>query len=287
MTLEFPLPKNVASSPLPSVVDSAAVFRHPKTSLVPYGEEREKEGESEEKESDDCDGEKESIECEEKEKESIECEKEESIDCNENTESDAVTEEETSDVIALSKDAPMAPILGPFCVICGRYGQYICDKTDEDVCSLECKQKAEARLAASQPSNAVPDELNTSLHPNELNTSLPSDELNTSLPSNELNSQPPPNELNTQLIGVANSEQHRYIANKHRFKDAVTILDSHKCPLCGRTGHLPQDCRYACGKDIDVSQYQREQGEVQHRIHCETMTRYDREEVRTGEGDDA
>ena len=254
------------------------MFRHPKTSLVPYGEEREKEGESEEKESDDCDREKESIECEEKEKESIECEKEESIDCNENTESDAVTEEETSDVIALSKDAPMAPILGPFCVICGKYGQYICDKTDEDVCSLECKQKAEARLAASQPSNAVPDELNTSLHPNELNTSLP---------SNELNSQPPPNELNTQLIGVANSEQHRYIANKHRFKDAVTILDSHKCPLCGRTGHLPQDCRYACGKDIDVSQYQREQGEVQHRIHCETMTRHGREEVRTGEGDDA
>ena len=269
MTLEFPLPKNVASSPLPSVVDSAAVFRHPKTSLVPYGEEREKEGESEEKESDNCAGEKESIECEEKEKESIECEKEKSINCNENTESDAATEEETSDVIALSKDAPMAPILGPFCVICGRYGQYICDKTDEDVCSLECKQKAEARLAASQPSNAVPDELNTSL------------------PSNELNSQPSPNERNTQLIGVANSEQHRYIANKHRFKDAVTILDSHKCPLCGRTGHLPQDCRYACGKDIDVSQYQREQGEVQHRIHCGTMTRHGREEVRTGEGDDA
>lgn len=234
------------------------MFRHPKTSLVPYGEEREKEGESGE-ECVNCAGEKESIECE-KEK-SIECEEEKSIDNNENTDSDAATEEETSDVIALSKDAPMAPILGPFCVICGKYGQYICDKTDEDVCSLECKQKAEARLAASQPSNAVL-----------------SDELNTTLPSNE---------RNTQLIGVANSEQHRYIANKHRFKDAVTILDSHKCPLCGRTGHLPQDCRYACGKDIDVSQYQREQGEVQRRIHCETMTRHDREEVRTGCGDDS
>lgn len=259
MTLEFPLPKNVPSSPLPSVVDAAAVFRHPKTSLVPYGEEREKEGESEE-ECVNCAGEKENIESEKEEK---------SINSNENTERDDASEEETSDVIALSKDAPMAPILGPFCVICGKYGQYICDKTDEDVCSLECKQKAEARLAASQPSNAVPDELNTAL------------------PLNELNSQPPPNELNTQLIGVANSEQHRYIANKHRFKDAVTILDSHKCPLCGRTGHLPQDCRYACGKDIDVSQYQRKQGEVQHRIHCETMTRHGREEVRTGEGDDA
>ena len=278
MTLEFPLPKNVPSSPLPSVVDAAAVFRHPKTSLVPYGEEREKEGESE----GEC------VNCAE-EKENIESEKEEkSINSNENTERDAATEEETSDVIALSKDAPMAPILGPFCVICGKYGQYICDKTDEDVCSLECKQKAEARLAASQPSNTVPsNELNTSLPSDKLNTTLSSNELNTSLPSNELNSQPSPNERNTQLIGVANSEQHRYITNKHRFKDAVTILDSHKCPLCGRTGHLPQDCRYACGKDIDVSQYQREQGEVQHRIHCETMTRHGREEVRTGEGDDA
>ena len=278
MTLEFPLPKNVPSSPLPSVVDAAAVFRHPKTSLVPYGEEREKEGESEE-ECVNCAGEKENIESEKEEK---------SINSNENTERDDASEEETSDVIALSKDAPMAPILGPFCVICGKYGQYICDKTDEDVCSLECKQKAEARLAASQPSNTVPsNELNTSLPSDKLNTTLSSNELNTSLPSNELNSQPPPSERNTQLIGVANSEQHRYIANKHRFKDAVTILDSHKCPLCGRTGHLPQDCRYACGKDIDVSQYQREQGEVQHRIHCETMTQHDREEVRTGGGGEA
>ncbi|XP_045673756.1 probable ATP-dependent RNA helicase DDX59 [Phyllostomus hastatus] len=29
----------------------------------------------------------------------------------------------------------------PVCVVCGRYGEYICDDTDEDVCSLECKAK--------------------------------------------------------------------------------------------------------------------------------------------------
>ncbi|XP_053100008.1 probable ATP-dependent RNA helicase DDX59 [Hemicordylus capensis] len=29
----------------------------------------------------------------------------------------------------------------PVCVICGHYGEYICDKTDEDICSLECKAK--------------------------------------------------------------------------------------------------------------------------------------------------
>lgn len=29
----------------------------------------------------------------------------------------------------------------PICVMCGRYGEYICDSTDNDVCSLECKAK--------------------------------------------------------------------------------------------------------------------------------------------------
>lgn len=29
----------------------------------------------------------------------------------------------------------------PTCVVCGRYGEYICDETDEDVCSLECKAR--------------------------------------------------------------------------------------------------------------------------------------------------
>ncbi|RUS19081.1 hypothetical protein BC937DRAFT_88011, partial [Endogone sp. FLAS-F59071] len=28
----------------------------------------------------------------------------------------------------------------PVCIVCGRYGEYICDQTDHDVCSLECKQ---------------------------------------------------------------------------------------------------------------------------------------------------
>lgn len=46
----------------------------------------------------------------------------------------------------------------PVCVVCGRYGEYICDKTDEDVCSLECKAKhllqvkeKEERLKLSDP----------------------------------------------------------------------------------------------------------------------------------------
>lgn len=49
----------------------------------------------------------------------------------------------------------------PVCIICGRYGEYICDETDEDVCSLECKAKhllqvkgKEETVALSSPQEA-------------------------------------------------------------------------------------------------------------------------------------
>ncbi|PKI39820.1 hypothetical protein CRG98_039865 [Punica granatum] len=29
----------------------------------------------------------------------------------------------------------------PVCVMCGKYGEYICDETDDDICSLDCKSK--------------------------------------------------------------------------------------------------------------------------------------------------
>ncbi|EHB03772.1 Putative ATP-dependent RNA helicase DDX59 [Heterocephalus glaber] len=48
----------------------------------------------------------------------------------------------------------------PVCVVCARYGEYICDQTDEDVCSLECKAKhllqvkeKEEKLNLSSPQN--------------------------------------------------------------------------------------------------------------------------------------
>ncbi|PSR86870.1 DEAD-box ATP-dependent RNA helicase [Actinidia chinensis var. chinensis] len=37
----------------------------------------------------------------------------------------------------------------PRCAVCGRYGEYICDETDDDVCSLECKQTLLSRVAKS------------------------------------------------------------------------------------------------------------------------------------------
>ncbi|XP_020415197.1 DEAD-box ATP-dependent RNA helicase 41 [Prunus persica] len=45
----------------------------------------------------------------------------------------------------------------PKCVICNRYGEYICDQTDDDICSLECKQTVLCRVANTQlPVNLPP-----------------------------------------------------------------------------------------------------------------------------------
>ncbi|XP_021261113.1 probable ATP-dependent RNA helicase DDX59 isoform X2 [Numida meleagris] len=57
---------------------------------------------------------------------------------NQNTTEDSSTEEP---IKSFSKSQRWAEPGEPVCVVCGRYGEYICDKTDEDVCSLECKAK--------------------------------------------------------------------------------------------------------------------------------------------------
>ncbi|XP_027521922.1 probable ATP-dependent RNA helicase DDX59 [Corapipo altera] len=57
---------------------------------------------------------------------------------SQNTDEDSPLEEP---IKSFSKSQRWAEPGEPVCVVCGRYGEYICDKTDEDVCSLECKAK--------------------------------------------------------------------------------------------------------------------------------------------------
>ncbi|CAJ2637419.1 unnamed protein product [Trifolium pratense] len=54
-----------------------------------------------------------------------------------------------NDVKLSSKDQRDALPGEPMCIICGRYGEYICDETDDDVCSLECKQSVLCRISKS------------------------------------------------------------------------------------------------------------------------------------------
>ncbi|XP_022750409.1 DEAD-box ATP-dependent RNA helicase 41-like [Durio zibethinus] len=54
-----------------------------------------------------------------------------------------------NDIKKNSTDQRDALLEEPKCVICGRYGEYICDETDDDICSLECKQTLLFRVANS------------------------------------------------------------------------------------------------------------------------------------------
>ena len=48
---------------------------------------------------------------------------------------------EDDDVVYFSKNQRWPDSGEPVCIVCGRYGEYICDQTEDDVCSKECKAK--------------------------------------------------------------------------------------------------------------------------------------------------
>ncbi|KAM7012112.1 putative ATP-dependent RNA helicase DDX59 isoform 1-T2 [Tautogolabrus adspersus] len=61
--------------------------------------------------------------------------------------SDVEDDEEEEEPVKSFKKSQRWPEPGePVCVMCGRYGEYICDSTDNDVCSLECKAKHLAQM---------------------------------------------------------------------------------------------------------------------------------------------
>ena len=57
------------------------------------------------------------------------------------SDSDGDSEESDEAVLSFSKQQRWPGPGEPVCVVCGRYGAYIVDRTDDDVCSLECKAK--------------------------------------------------------------------------------------------------------------------------------------------------
>ncbi|XP_038695681.1 DEAD-box ATP-dependent RNA helicase 41 isoform X2 [Tripterygium wilfordii] len=65
-------------------------------------------------------------------------------------------DEVTDDVKKRSREQ-REPLEGePRCVICGRYGEYICNETDDDICSMECKHTILRRVAKTQVSICHP-----------------------------------------------------------------------------------------------------------------------------------
>lgn len=56
------------------------------------------------------------------------------------------TDDEDEPVKSFKKSQRWPEPGDPVCVMCGRYGEYICDSTDNDVCSLECKANHLAKI---------------------------------------------------------------------------------------------------------------------------------------------
>ncbi|XP_010778417.1 probable ATP-dependent RNA helicase DDX59 [Notothenia coriiceps] len=67
--------------------------------------------------------------------------KDEDPSASSDTEEEEEEEEEEEPVKSFKKSQRWPEPGEPVCVMCGRYGEYICDSTDNDVCSLECKAK--------------------------------------------------------------------------------------------------------------------------------------------------
>ncbi|KAL3674657.1 hypothetical protein V7S43_000597 [Phytophthora oleae] len=70
-------------------------------------------------------------------------------------------------VVQRSADQRQAQPGEPTCMVCGRYGEFVCDATDEDVCSLECRDicvsRQQQRLQSDQQLNERADELRCKL----------------------------------------------------------------------------------------------------------------------------
>ncbi|KAL9262798.1 putative ATP-dependent RNA helicase DDX59 [Drosera capensis] len=101
----------------------------------------------------------------------------------------------------------------PVCIICGNYGEYICNETDDDVCSIDCKAEILQQRQALPPKDPVGTRaLNSSTH--RLDTS----------PS------------------LTESEQDAWDYETNKWSKKISSLCTYHCWKCHKPGHLAEDC---------------------------------------------
>ncbi|XAR54959.1 RNA helicase [Bertholletia excelsa] len=98
----------------------------------------------------------------------------------------------------------------PVCVVCGKYGEYVCDETDDDICSIDCKSELLENLKLSKVvfSNQIQDE---------------------SIPS-------------TSFSQVIESGGDTWDHSRLRWSKKRSSLCTYECWKCQRPGHLAEDC---------------------------------------------
>ncbi|XP_061593172.1 probable ATP-dependent RNA helicase DDX59 [Cololabis saira] len=100
----------------------------------------------------------------------------ESVTCEDGHMSSSDDVEEEEPVKSFKKNQRWPEPGEPVCVICGRFGEYICDATDNDVCSLECKASHLVKMGmgtgadAFNPNNKNIDEKTQQPHQPEVKT---------------------------------------------------------------------------------------------------------------------
>ncbi|KAJ1392650.1 Zinc finger, CCHC-type [Sesbania bispinosa] len=111
-----------------------------------------------------------------------------------------------------SRNEQRFPVSGePVCLICGRYGEYICNETDDDVCSMECKNELLEILKLNEGSS------------HDQVRDLSSFGISDALP-----------------VPVFSDDTWDY--NRHRWSKKRSSLSTYECWKCQRPGHLAEDC---------------------------------------------
>uniref|UniRef100_A0A803L6L5 CCHC-type domain-containing protein n=1 Tax=Chenopodium quinoa TaxID=63459 RepID=A0A803L6L5_CHEQI len=112
-----------------------------------------------------------------------------------------------------SRSEQRFPLPGePVCVICGRYGEYICDETDDDICSMDCKAVLLKQKHDGPAEGVVNSEV--ILSTNEPQGSLVRSEL----------------------------EEDTWDFDLNRWSTKRSCLSTYECWKCNKPGHLAEDC---------------------------------------------
>ncbi|GAA0168248.1 hypothetical protein LIER_23006 [Lithospermum erythrorhizon] len=99
----------------------------------------------------------------------------------------------------------------PICVVCGKYGEYICNETEDDVCSIDCK-------------NEILENLKVHEEPCSIQTFTGS--LESSVEVHEVGGD-------------------TWDYNRHCWTKKISSLCAYECWKCQRPGHLAADCLVA------------------------------------------
>lgn len=106
----------------------------------------------------------------------------------------------------------------PVCVVCGRYGEYICNETNDDVCSMNCKKELLQilELDKGSSSNQIPDVSLSSLQ---------------------------------GALSLPEFGEDTWDYNRHRWSKKRSSLCTYECWKCQRPGHLAEDCLVMDGQN--------------------------------------